>query len=237
MSYRCCCFCRSACPISLAPKLPNPTSRNMSKKEHPTTTSERPFRVQFSAPKLEAKMELPRAPQSSSKSTPQRVAPINVPINVNVPIKVPINVPIKCFGDAKTTSPLTSPLTYPLTYPLSLRFNSVYKPITERLMGTLMNLPFGLPEHVNGYVNGGHPPLTYPLTVWGPILEARTGVQIGLHLGPQMDPIQGAKIGSFLVPQNHAHLNATDQVGTSARKRSMSNLMDALMGLQAHPPR
>ena len=104
-------------------------------------------------------------------------------------------------------------------------------------MGTLMNLPLGLPEHVNGYVNGGHPPLTYPLTVWGPILEARTGVQIGLHLGPQMDPIQGAKFGSFLVPQNHAHLNATDQVGTSARKRSMSNLMDALMGLQAHPPR
>ena len=52
-----------------------------------------------------------------------------------------------------------------------------------------------------------------------------------------MDAIQGAKIRPFLVPQNHANLNATDQVGTSARKRSMSNLMDALMGLQAHPPR
>ena len=52
-----------------------------------------------------------------------------------------------------------------------------------------------------------------------------------------MAPIQGAKNGSFLAPQNHANLNATDQVGVSVRRRSMSNLMDALMGLQAHPPR
>ena len=114
-------------------------------------------------------------------------------------------------------------------YPLSVRFNSVYKPITERLMGTLMFFRFGLPKKLNG----DHRPGVH--IKW--ILEARTGVQIGLHLGAQMDPIQGPKIGPFWVPQNHASLNATDQVGTSARKRSMSNLMDALMGLQAHPPR
>ena len=96
-------------------------------------------------------------------------------------------------------------------------------------MGTLMFFPFGLPEKLNGDHCPGVP------IKW--ILEARTGVQIALDLGHQMDPIQGAKIEPFLLPQNHANLNATDQVGTSARKRSMSNLMDALMGLQAHPPR
>ena len=104
----------------------------------------------------------------------------------------------------------------------------MYKPITGNLMGTLMFFPFGLPEKLNGDHCPGVP------IKW--ILEARTGVQIALDLGHQMDPIQGAKIEPFLLPQNHANLNATDQVGTSARKRSMSNLMDALMGLKAHPP-
>ena len=75
------------------------------------------------------------------------------------------------------------------------------------------------------------------------------GSKLDPILGPQMDPILGPrrdliwkpKSASFWEPQiaskseGASTHNAPSRA--SSRKRSTRNLMDALMGLQAHPPR
>ena len=80
---------------------------------------------------------------------------------------------------------------------------------------------------------------------WGPSLGSKMESKFEPVLGPQMDPILGpqmeAKITSILEPQIAANSEGASSHNSpsraSSRKRSTRNLMYALMGLQAHPPR